>query len=220
MQIFSCIIKINFTHSICQVVAFKKNIYQCKYSHLQEIHLCKYTQNFQLCLCSLHLCRSCVVHSCTHHRLLESCIIGISKLCWHNFANNRLAYKHQRIILSLNFIGTKLSRRIFKRANKDQLAYAADYRPIRIIDLGQTIYQPPPKSKCACSVDCYGAWAIVAAWTRVYAATKDSTNIGLESVHCHQQLTRIMSRKCEKVSPTFISARSLQPGAVSKLHRY
>ena len=51
-------------------------------------------------------------------------------------------------------------------------------------------------------------------------ATTDSTSIGLESVHCHQQLTGIMSRKCENVSPIFISACSLQPGAVSKLHRY
>ena len=49
------------------------------------------------------------------------------------------------------------------------IAYAADYRPIRIIDLGQTIYRPPPKSKCECSVECCGAWAIVTAWTRVFA---------------------------------------------------
>ena len=32
------------------------------------------------------------------------------------------------------------------------LAYAAVYRPVCIIDLGQIYYRPPQNSKCACSV--------------------------------------------------------------------
>ena len=32
------------------------------------------------------------------------------------------------------------------------VAYAAVYRPVRIIDLGQIYYRPPQNSKCACSV--------------------------------------------------------------------
>ena len=49
------------------------------------------------------------------------------------------------------------------------VAYAANYQPVRIIDLGLTIYRPLLELKHACSVDCLGAWAVFNAWPRVFA---------------------------------------------------
>ena len=40
-----------------------------------------------------------------------------------------------------------------------RVAYAANYRPVRIIDLGHINYRPPQNTNCACSVLYLGAWA-------------------------------------------------------------
>ena len=39
------------------------------------------------------------------------------------------------------------------------MAYAANYRPVRIIDLGYIDYRPPQNTNCAYSVLYFGAWA-------------------------------------------------------------
>ena len=48
------------------------------------------------------------------------------------------------------------------------VVYTAHYRLTRIIDLGMTVYRPPPKLRCTSSVDCHWVWAMVTVWTRVF----------------------------------------------------
>ena len=59
------------------------------------------------------------------------------------------------------------------------IAYAADYRLVRIIDLGLTIYRPLLKLKPTCSVDCLGAWAVFNTWPRFVGYLEHSRAIGI-----------------------------------------
>ena len=58
------------------------------------------------------------------------------------------------------------------------IAYASDYRPVRIIDLSQIDYRPPQNSNCAWSIRLFGGVSRV-------NLDLTSTSYGLHAVALH-----------------------------------
>ena len=99
-----------------------------------------------------------------------------------------------------------------------RIVYAADYRPVRIIDLRYINYRPPQNTNCACSILYFGAWAELTwldlMWSRCTILPVTYTiNMIIALIACRDQEAKIWRPK----SMVYFS-HAQQPGA-SQLHK-